>query len=136
MLFQWVTDSVKKLEAAAIIQRVLDVQIKTGITMTPIDDQDQLAQQIIDSTWSQLPELCSGHVAGRPHNLSLAAFALARWIEKVPPADPLHNRLRIALGTLLYGLTKPDSTCHFHRVDAFLIEMANQHFESVNHKPA
>ncbi|MDI1253848.1 hypothetical protein [Thermomonas sp.] len=113
-LFGGMKDTMKKSEAAVIVQNLLEIQGKRGLFNGNAGD---LANTIVGATWDEKPHLFNGTRAERPHKLSLAAISLAHFC-RTHPTDSQRDVLLMSLGMVLeealhngrkYGFTQVDS---------------------------
>ncbi|WP_157764557.1 hypothetical protein [Rhodobacter sp. CZR27] len=101
VLFKGIKDQWKKAEAAAVIQTLLEEQIKVGLLDA---NAASLANSVVSKVWEQSPEYFDGRFGQRPHKIAFAGLALAMAVDKLPKDGRLHAPLMVCLSELLLGV--------------------------------
>lgn len=110
-------------QATAAIERLLALQAAHGL----LDDSPRLlAERMISRAWTQKNALLEGRTGEPPHELSIAAIALAVGAQQA--AEHGHGALQgnylLALGHILDEATQPRRQCDFHDTDRSLLDLA------------
>ena len=75
--FGGINNTLKKAEAAVIVQNLLEIQVKAGTL--PVDSKVlyELSKKLINSAWEEKPDIFGGSFGQRPYKISVAAAAFA-----------------------------------------------------------
>lgn len=125
-LFSGIKDAYKKSEAVVIIEDCFN-QIKE----TPLwperganSSTNQLANILVNGAWAYKPDMLGGSFGNRPHKLALAAFALARGVERMDIDYDFRQVAGLALAMIMDEVAKNGRLYSFNNIDAFIFEGA------------
>jgi hypothetical protein len=105
------------------IELLLDQQVTNGLL---VGDPKTLAGRLVTQVWAQKPELFEGRLGPKPHQLAVAAIALASGVrlEAYRNNEPLRSSYTFALGLILDGIAANAHAYAFHPVDHQLLDAA------------
>lgn len=119
-----VKTSYGKDEAAAIIRKLLESQIRVGPGK---DDPAKLANRLVDRVWQEQEALLRCLPEQSPHKMAVAAFALAHGSQWLPESELSLGTATIALGNVLAEIELNESY-RLNSLDERLIEAAQSTF--------
>lgn len=122
-LFSGVKSLVRKSEAAAVVQKLLERQVTLGFL--GIDPSPgTLANKLVEVLWDRNPKIFNSGTL--PHKLSVAAAALSSGVNAMARAGDRETMqvLLTSLGTVLMELTATGDRLGLHATDLYLIEQA------------
>lgn len=110
-------------EAATAIEVLLDQQVRLGLLA---GDARSLAKRLVTQVWAQQPALFEGRLGPKPHQIAVAAIALAAGtrLEAYGNNEPLRSSYTFALGLILDEVASNAHAYAFHQVDHQLLDAA------------
>jgi hypothetical protein len=120
-MFSFVKDTFKKSEAAAVVQSLLETQQRTGYFF---GEPSNTARKLVAKVWDFKPDVFNGTRAGRPHKLSVAAFALATGVTDNEDDRRAQLPCLTALGQILINLNLGNSPYSLNGIDYQLIQLS------------
>lgn len=135
-LFSGFKDNLKKSEAAALVETLLERhQANFGLSVPP----GQLANQLIDTTWRSAPQIFNGKLSGaRPHRASVAAYALAcaaHGVREKGTNEEMELALSMCLAQILSKIESSPEDFRFTDIDTKLLGQAQQTLAEVASDP-
>jgi len=125
-MFSFIKDTYKKSEAAVVVQSLLERQQATGKVL---GDPAKIASELVAKVWDYKPDVFNGTRAGRPHKMSVAAYALANAAsDSVGDRDTQLTYL-IALGSVFIDLNLGNSPYSLNAIDNQLIQLSLETYE-------
>ena len=122
-LFDGIKNTLRKSEAAVIVQNYLEHIAQLGILRR---EPAKFANDLVQYAWNQSPAVFEGKNGQKPHKISIAAVALAFGTKTLDGSDADREAVIISLGNLLNVLeqnaTKYEAL--FHQTDLELLESA------------
>jgi hypothetical protein len=127
-LFSDINNTLKKSEAAVVVQDLLEQQVKSGLfTLAAAPFANQLVQKI----WQYKSEMLDGSQGPRPHKITVAAMALSAGVLLMDQGDLNRNGLILALGNLLDDVQRNGGLYSFNGLDHALLGSAASTFQQV-----
>lgn len=120
-MFNGLTNSYKKAEAAVVIQNLLAHQASVG---TFHSDPVKSASTLVEATWRSKPDLFEGKFGRRPHKLAIAAAALAFGVANGSKDHQNRDGFVLALGATLSEYEINASLYSLNNVDKALFDDA------------
>ncbi len=126
-------------EAAAIISRLLAELARVGVVQ---GEPAVLAKQVLDRAWRWHSDLLEGTSGPKPHEIAIAAIALALAVihQAHRQNDTMQRVYFLALGMILDEIARSASAYSFHDVDVRLLDAAAATFsappEELHRSPA
>ena len=124
-IFAGIKHRYKKIEAAVVVQSLLDIQAKISYFG---HDPANSASVLIQSVWDEKPDIFSGKFGQRPHKLAVAAIALSRGLSLARQDDPHRMALLASLGKVLAEAHTNAGFYPFNNLDSTLLEAAGEVF--------
>lgn len=120
-MFDGVRNTWRKSEAAVIVQNLLEIQVKNGLSNL---DPAETANKLVGVVWDSKPDIFSGKFGQRPHKISLAAAALVQGAYVYPAGHPNHATVVLALGMILREVSINGSLYPLNSLDGTLLDAA------------
>lgn len=110
-------------EAADAIESLLDLQARNGLL---VGDPRAMAERLVTQVWAQRPALFEGRTGLKPHQIAVAAIALAAGmrLEAYRNDEALRSSYTLALGLILNDIALHAHAYSFHPVDHQLLDAA------------
>lgn len=132
-MFSGINNTLKKSQAAVVVQGLLEQQARAGQFDLPAA---KFANELVRAAWSYKPQMFSGKDGGpRPHKITVAAMGLATGIHTVPESNLNRYGLILALGNLLAELERNGGQYSLNGRDHALLESAAHVFRKVTEEP-
>jgi hypothetical protein len=127
-LFEAKSITESSAEAVAAIESLLEQQVTNGLLQ---GDPKTLASRLVTQVWAQQPELYEGRTGPKPHQIAVAAIALAAGmrLEAYRNNEALRSSYTFALGLILNEIASNAHAYAFHHVDHQLLDAAAATFE-------
>lgn len=122
-MFGWVKNTLRKSEAALLVQQALEHHMPFGSRPFDPDKQSTL---FVARVWDHKPDVFEGKLGKPPHKMSIAAFALATALRDFEDDDEAEIAILLALGAVLLDLFDNEPFYDLAGADRWLIERANQ----------
>lgn len=123
-IFTGARNTLRKAEAAAVVQRLLENQTRVGL----VDCKPgPFANELVRAVWAQAPHLFDGSRGAIPHKVSVAAAALANGADALirrNAQDPGAHALIICLGQILQDVEQNEYLYPFNKLDEHLLGQA------------
>lgn len=100
-LFSGFKNTLKKSEAAVIVQNLLQIQVNAGLLDR---DPAKLATTLVETAWTSKPDIFNGSFGQRPFKLSVAAMSLGMGIKDFANDEDTRNALILSLGNIFSEL--------------------------------
>jgi hypothetical protein len=126
-MFGGLTNTVKKSEAAVIVQEALEQVSPAGPLRS---DAAEAATQLVATVWKQNPGLFEGRDGRRPHKVSVAAAALANGLKMLAGSDR-EPFILLALGLVLMGVAANATRYALTETDRAMLLIAENAYEAV-----
>ena len=124
-LFSGIKSTLKKSEAAVLVQRLLEHQADFGsFTLDPA----RLATELVQRVWELEPDIYNGKFGQRPHKITVATTALANGIDLFDNDDLNKNALALSLGSLFSELETNGRLYPLNSLDHQLLETSAEVF--------
>ena len=122
-LFEAKSSAGTSTEAVSAIEALLDHQHRNGLLQ---GDPRTLASQLVTQVWAQKPELFEGRIGPKPHQVAIAAIALAAGTrrEAYGNNEALRSSYAFALGLILDEVASNAHAYPLHQVDHQLLDAA------------
>lgn len=122
-LFEAKSSTGNSAEAVAAIESLLDQQVRIGLL---VGDAKTLAGRLVTQVWAQKPALFEGRLGPKPHQIAVAAIALAAGarLEAYRNNEPLRSSYTFALGLILSEVASNAHAYALHHVDHLLLDAA------------
>ncbi len=120
-LFSGFKNTLKKSEAAVIVQDLLQMQVDAGLLER---DPAKLANTLVETAWSSKPDIFNGGFGQRPFKLSVAAISLGMGIQHFANDEDTRNALIISLGNILSELEVNGRLYPLNGIDEQLLSAA------------
>lgn len=135
-LFSGFKDNLKKSEAAALVETLLERhKANFGLSMPP----GPLAHKLIDFTWNSAPEIFNGKLSGaRPHKVSVAAYSLAcaaRGAKEKGSNEEMELAFSMCLGQMLSKIESSPEEFRFTDIDSRLLDQAQKTYVEIASDP-
>jgi len=128
-LFDGITNTYKKSEAAVVVQNALAHYAAMGLfTMEPAP----YATKLINAVWDHKPDIYNGKFGQRPHKITVAITALANGLKVREKDSPVWNVLAMALGVLFKELDANEGFYPLNSLDNELLNEAFTYFVGVS----
>ena len=120
-LFSGFKNTLKKSEAAVIVQNLLQIQVDAGLLER---DPAKLANTLVEAAWSSKTDIFNGGFGQRPFKLSVAAISLGMGIQHFANDEDTRNALIISLGNILSELEVNGRLYPLNGIDEQLLSAA------------
>jgi hypothetical protein len=122
-LFEAKSSTANSTEAETAIESLLDQQVRNGLLA---GNPKALASRLVTQVWAQKPALFEGRLGPKPHQIAVAAIALAAGarLEAYRNNEPLRSSYTFALGLILDEIASNAHVYAFHHVDHQLLDAA------------
>lgn len=122
-LFEAKSSTGNSTAAVTAIEALLDQQARNGLLQ---GDPRLLAGRLVTLIWAQKPELFEGRTGPKPHQMAVAAIALAAGtrLEAYRNNEALRSSYTFALGLILDEIAGNAHAYAFHHVDHQLLDAA------------
>lgn len=127
-LLSGIKDTYKKSEAAVVVQNLLEHQRDAGLFE---QDPAMTAKALVDAVWQGRPHVFGGQFWQRPHQLAVAACALANGLNLVRREDSQRDAFAISLGMLLSEFEINGCFYSFSNVDHRLLHEASATYSAL-----
>ena len=127
-LFSGINNTLKKSEAAVVVQDLLEQQVRAGLFNL---SAAPFANQLVQTIWRHKSEVLDGSQGPRPHKITIAAMALSTGVLLMDQGDLNRNGLILALGHLLDDVQRNGGLYSFNGLDHALLGSAASTFEQV-----
>jgi hypothetical protein len=123
-----------KAQAAAAIEPLLEQQVEYGLLE---GHPKTLANHMVADVWAQKPELFEGKTGPKPHNIAIAAIALAASVRREAHQhnEALQSASLLALGLMLDEIARDAHAYPFHELDQRLLDAAAATFSEQAEEP-
>lgn len=128
-MFKWVKNTVRKSEAAVLVQQAL--QAHTGFGPPPFN-ADTLSTRLVALIWDRKPDLFEGKLGKQPHKMAIAAFALAVGTNEFPDGSEAQLAVHLALGAVLLDLVTNGPLYDLGGPDRWLMDRADEAYCAVS----
>lgn len=109
----------KKSEAAVVVQNLLEHQAQNGLFgFSPA----KVATRLVEQVWSSKPDVFDGKFGQRPHEMIVAASALAYSINQPDDHEPSRDSFSLALANILSELETNGRLYPLNSLDHTLLE--------------
>ena len=125
-MFNAVKSTMKKAEAAVVIQNLLDLRCKEGLFD---GDPHKTANALINAVFVQTPHYFDGKKGQRPNKISYAASALALAINSNDIGDQATLAFMSSLAQILEEVNKNSHLYPLSQLDTVLLNSAVETFE-------
>lgn len=120
-LFSGFKNTLKKSEAAVIVQNLLEIQVNAGLLDR---DPAKLATMLVEDAWTAKPDMFNGNFGQRPFKLSVAAIALGMGISHYSSDEDTKNALILSLGNIFNELEANGNLYPLNGIDEQLLNAA------------
>jgi len=141
-LFSWFVNTVKKSQAAVVVQSLLEDQQRRGFASGIAEyDPAGLANVFVGAVFNARTDYFNGHYGYRPHKIVFAAAALAGGLRTVKDAPTeqmkvLYTPVLMALGEVLGHLEASGHLYRFNKIDETLIAYAVGTLDDISNEAA
>jgi hypothetical protein len=119
--FSGIKDMNKKVEAAVIVQNLLEIQVNAG---TFSSDPQNFATRLVNMAWDKKPDLFNGGFGQRPFKLAVAASAFSNGVTQFNDDPSIKVALVISLGNIFLELQTNRRLYPLNSLDDQLLEDA------------
>lgn len=120
-LFSGFKNTLKKSEAAVVVQNLLQIQFDAGVFDR---DPASFATALVDAAWSDKPDIFNGNFGQRPFKISVAAVAIGMGIPQYRKDDTIRNALILSLGNIFNELEANGKLYPLNSIDDQLLNAA------------
>ena len=124
-IFSGFKSGYKKSRAVAVVKDLLEVQSHAGLLT---EDSTEFANLLVTSVWDNMPDVFGGKFGQRPHKISVAAFALANGLRRLPAENENKAAIAISLGNVLSELQTNGNSYPLNSLDHELLGTAAEVF--------
>lgn len=130
-MFKWARNTLRKSEAAVIVQQVLEAHAAFG---PPPFNPATLANELVALVWSWKPDIFEGRLGKQPHKMSVAATALTAGLLKFSNDSDAELIVHLSLGAVLLDLLNNEPFYDLAGPDRWLIDRANEAYTLLTEK--